>query len=159
MPRGGNGNNGGNGVIRGNNKDNVLNGTNADDIIRGRGGNDDIFAGAGDDEIHGGSGNDTINAGSGTDIVTGGSGADVFVIDANSETVIITDFEDGVDQIDVSAFGFDQNGYSPNYSGYLAVVDDDTYVTFYDNTTGDAVAEVILQDFDYTQIDLSDYIL
>ena len=63
------------------------------------------------------------------------------------------------ERIDLTAFGFDQNGYSADYSGYLGVIDDDTYVTFYDNTTGDVVAEVILQDFDYTQIDMTDYIL
>lgn len=145
MPRGGRGGNGGGGndtVIRGNNRDNVLSGTEADEIIFGRGGDD------------------TINAGAGSDTVTGGAGADVFVVDAQTQSLVITDFENGVDQIDLSAFGIDANDiWGGQYVGYLGDANGDTILQFFDTYSNQMVAEVTLQNFDYTLIDPSDYIL
>jgi hypothetical protein len=89
------------------------------DWLRGDGGNDTIDGGSGDDTIDGGSGNDTINGGSGADFVQGGLGADTLTGGAEAAGAAdadtfyyaswsefgdtITDFEHGVDKIDVSA--------------------------------------------------------
>jgi Ca2+-binding RTX toxin-like protein len=156
MPRGGQ--NHGGGAIRDNNRDNSLTGTAQGDLIDGRGGNDILSGGDGDDTIFGGSGNDTLNGGAGTDTLTGGDGADVFVIMPGSETLIITDFEDGVDQFDISAFGFDQNGGSPDWGGYLHDAGTATWIVFENYQTQETVT-VVLEGVFHTALDLSDYIL
>ncbi|MFN7051655.1 MAG: M10 family metallopeptidase C-terminal domain-containing protein, partial [Gemmobacter sp.] len=59
--------------------------------------------------IWGGLGNDTIVAGTGRDVMTGGPGADVFVFNSAAHIGIgagrdvITDFQSGVDDIDLRA--------------------------------------------------------
>lgn len=109
----------------------LLTGAN-DDTIFGRGGRDRIEAGAGDDLVKGGANNDTILGGDGADrlrgnrgddvvdggagddlvaggrgddTLTGGAGADRFFIWRATDSDTITDFEDGVDLIDLTALG------------------------------------------------------
>jgi len=159
MPRGGN--SGGSNTIRGNNRDNVLNGTNGDDFIFGRDGDDTLFGNDGNDSLDGGNGNDILVAGAGNDTLTGGAGADIFVIDPNSGNVVITDFENGVDRMDIQAFNINVNDpFAGQYQGYLSNVGNDTIITFYDMANNGAqVAEITLQNFDYTLIDVTDYIV
>ncbi|SLN53014.1 Serralysin precursor [Roseovarius gaetbuli] len=82
-----------------------------DDFAGGGADADQIFAGAGNNEIYGGVGDDTITAGVGRDVSNGGAGADVFVFTTaasagiGASRDIITDFEVGVDKIDLSAMG------------------------------------------------------
>lgn len=95
-----------------------------------RGGDDDLRGGAGSDEIYGDfqssnvnlyaflvSGADTIEGGEGNDDLYGDygsstgtvgftAGADVFVFNPNSGSDNIHDFQDGVDRLDVSGYGF-----------------------------------------------------
>lgn len=141
MPRGGHGGSGGSNTIRGSQRSDNIVGTSADEIIFGR------------------NGNDTIDAGGGNDTVTGGAGADVFVINPGSGTVTITDFTDGVDLMDISAFGFDSQGGSAQYWGYLIADGNDTIIEFWDGNTMAVTAQVVLQNFSYTNIDIGDYIL
>lgn len=75
----------------------VLNGNGGDDILRGAKGKDRLFGGDGDDILIGGKAKDILN---------GGAGADTFVFAAKQGKDVIQDFEDGVDLIDLSAFGF-----------------------------------------------------
>jgi serralysin len=145
-------------VIRGNNHNNVLNGTNGNDTMDGRGGHDRIDGGAGNDTMYGGAGNDVLISNAGNDIMTGGSGADTFVIGPRSSgTITITDFENGIDHIDLRALGFDANGNSPSWYGFLVADGADTVLDFY-GLNGENF-QVVLQNFDYTNIDISDYIL
>ena len=75
----------------------------------GGSGNDYLYGGGGDDELIGGNDNDTIEGGVGNDELVGGAGADVFRFEVLNETTTtalinydadeITDFEDGVDKI------------------------------------------------------------
>lgn len=100
----------GNDEVRGGSgADQIRGGWGADDL-RGNGGADSIKGERGSDTILGGGGNDTIMGGTQKDILTGGNGADVFEFRtlAHSQTGAggrdrITDFNQGVDTIDVSA--------------------------------------------------------
>lgn len=69
------------------------------------GAQDDILiGGAGNDTLNGGAGNDIIFDGPGRDIMTGGPGADLFVLAADGERDVITDFQPGLDRLDLSAW-------------------------------------------------------
>ena len=72
-------------------------GTGLDDIILG---------GAGNDLLEGSFGDDIIEDGGGSDTLTGGGGRDIFVLRADGETDIITDFEPGRDRLDLSGWPF-----------------------------------------------------
>ncbi len=73
-----------------------------DTLIGGNAG-DGLTGGAGDDTLIGNGGNDTLDGGTGNDTLTGGAGADLFILRATGDVLspgdILTDFEDGVDQI------------------------------------------------------------
>jgi serralysin len=88
-------------TFRGQNNADTYTGTAGDDTIDVRGGNDVVIGLAGNDSIVGGTGNDNLN---------GGAEADAFVFLAIGDSTAavggrdtITDFESGVDKIDLSA--------------------------------------------------------
>jgi Ca2+-binding RTX toxin-like protein len=143
MPRPGNGNGGGgngSGSIRGNNRDNLLTDTAGNDLMDGRAGNDTLVSTGGDDTM------------------IGGSGADVFVMNDTSGTVTISDFEDGVDLLDITSFGFLPDGSSTQgYWGELEAYDNDTHIVIYD-LSGEA-PRIVLEGIHHTQISIDDYIL
>ncbi|WP_037314418.1 beta-propeller fold lactonase family protein [Ruegeria halocynthiae] len=91
--------------------DSIQSGTNRDDILLGMGGST-LLAGGGDD---------ILVAGSGTTVMAGGEGSDIFVVQNGSRTTIITDFEVGVDRLDLSDFGQlrfpNQLGFTPTDDG------------------------------------------
>lgn len=90
--------NGGQSIV-GTNGPDVLTGTNGDDKIDGENDNDWLDGRAGNDIIVGGTGNDIIIGGRGVDVVKGDAGADVFAFFQFDDTMIITDFEAGVDDL------------------------------------------------------------
>ncbi|MGE4325207.1 MAG: tandem-95 repeat protein [Pseudodonghicola sp.] len=94
-------------LLGGNGKD-VLIGGQGSDLLKGGKGADTLFGGHGDDLLSGGAGRDTLIGGRGDDILTGGGGADVFVFAGQSGQDMITDFEVGVDTLELS--GFDSIG-------------------------------------------------
>jgi hypothetical protein len=88
----------------------VLAGGAGDDTLIGGNGNDDLSGGIGNDSIHGGAGNDTIDAGAGNDtvdsgtegqLVTLGAGADLLIVNSNSGAVVVTDFTELEDVIQI----------------------------------------------------------
>lgn len=85
-------------------------GTNSADDLFGGLGNDTLDGGNGNDRLFGDAGDDRLVAGDGSATLTGGAGNDVFVWKqpaysySNTRTQI-TDFTQGQDRIDVSAFG------------------------------------------------------
>lgn len=99
----------GNDMLHGGDDDDRLYGGGGDDRLYGTSGNDRLLGAAGDDRLVGGDGNDTLIGGVGRDILTGEQGADVFVFLSLEESPVgagcdvITDFERGVDIIDVTA--------------------------------------------------------
>lgn len=64
-----------------------------------------ILGSAQADLLQGGGGNDFLHDGAGSDSLTGGAGADVFVFDRDGVTDRVTDFQQGLDKIDVSNWG------------------------------------------------------
>jgi len=92
-----------------------IDGRGGDDFLYGREGSDTLIGGAGrdtlvgdvgDDRLDGGADNDVIWGGWGNDVMTGGAGADTFYFSTKSDIFaydIITDFQHGVDKIDLSA--------------------------------------------------------
>jgi Ca2+-binding RTX toxin-like protein len=93
-------------VLAGNDEVNSLWGGDGSDQLFGRGGNDWLDGEAGNDTVDGGAGNDIIIGGQGVDLVTGDAGADVFAFFEFDDTIIITDFEAGVD--DLALVNFDE---------------------------------------------------
>lgn len=66
---------------------------------------DDILGGdAGDDTLTGGEGRDILLDGPGVDQMTGGGGADIFILAADGQADVITDFQPGVDKLDLSSW-------------------------------------------------------
>lgn len=89
--------------------DDVIYGSAAANHLRGMDGADVLYGYAGNDVLDGGAGADELYGGAGKDILTGGTEADVFLyfMTTDSGTTaatrdVITDFQDGVDLIDLS---------------------------------------------------------
>ena len=77
------------------------------DLLIGGRGDDALYGNMGRDVLKGGDGNDIIDGGRGHDSLTGGAGNDVFVFRAlDRGHDVITDFEDGVDLIEISGVGY-----------------------------------------------------
>jgi len=92
----------------------LLSGDQGDDTLNGGYGDDQLDGGDGDDSLRGGAKSDTLTGGSGTDILSGGKGADTFVFRTLDDSRpgagvrdIITDYQDGIDRIDLSGFDGD----------------------------------------------------
>ncbi len=79
-------------------------GTNVSDTLTGSGADDLLYGAAGDDVLAGGSGDDLLSDGDGSDRMTGGAGADIFVLHADGAFDRITDFQLGIDRMDLSAW-------------------------------------------------------
>ncbi|MGB8814007.1 MAG: calcium-binding protein [Paracoccaceae bacterium] len=85
-------------------------GNNAVNLISGNAGSNTLAGLAGNDTLNGGAGDDRLRGGTGLDILTGGAGADDFLFVSAAEAGIstardhITDFQHGVDDIDLHLF-------------------------------------------------------
>jgi Ca2+-binding RTX toxin-like protein len=100
----------GNDLIDGGEGNDVLYGSSGNDVLYGRSGNNVLYGEGGNDVLYGGSGNDVLYGGRGNDTLTGGAGFDRFSLDRNGpirgaapQIDQITDFQQGVDLIDLSA--------------------------------------------------------
>ena len=85
---------------------NTLNGGSGADFLEGAELGDVLNGGADNDFLNGLAGNDTLNGGGGSDTLIGGLGADVFMFDAGIDSENVLDFEDNIDQLDLTAFAF-----------------------------------------------------
>ena len=119
------------------------------DGISGEAGDDTIYGGADNDYIQGGAGEDTISGGAGDDTMSGGDDADTFVVATGEGNDTITDFTDGEDTIDLTAFtnitGFSDLTISA--SGSTAVID----------LSSKGGGEIRLQNVDVEDLDASDF--
>ncbi|MEL6885681.1 MAG: calcium-binding protein [Pseudomonadota bacterium] len=82
-----------------------LRGSNGSDDLSGDAGDDMLDGGKGDDVMDGGAGNDTLSGSFGDDTMTGGTEADLFNILPGGGADVITDFDTGVDTIDIAKLG------------------------------------------------------
>jgi hypothetical protein len=102
----------GNDTLNGNQGDDVLKGGRGRDFLNGAGGNDLIRGGMRDDRLLGGTGNDTLVGCRRNDVLTGGQGRDRFVYRSVADgRDRITDFELGIDVIDLSSLRLGRNGF------------------------------------------------
>ena len=92
-------------MLGGQGKDRVFGG-NGDDTVKGGLAADVLVGGRGSDTLQGGTGADTLIGSGGNDTLFGEDGADVFKVGPRRGHDTIADFEDGVDQIDLTAFTF-----------------------------------------------------
>ncbi|PWK61687.1 M10 family metallopeptidase C-terminal domain-containing protein, partial [Roseicyclus mahoneyensis] len=76
------------------------------ETLAGSARNDILIGGAGNDLLIGSFGDDIIEDGAGSDTLTGGGGRDIFVLRADGEMDVITDFEPGRDRLDLSDWPF-----------------------------------------------------
>lgn len=101
--------NSGHDTLEGGANNDILSGGLQNDILYGEGGADQIFGGGDNDTLFGGAGNDELHGGAGRDTLTGGADADLFVFNSVADSQhgasrdTITDFQVGVDLIDLSA--------------------------------------------------------
>lgn len=82
--------------LTGNGLDNFITGSDLTNVLLGGDGRDRLIARGGDD---------TLDGGLDRDVLEGGTGSDLFVFGADSSLDVITDFEIGLDLIDVTALG------------------------------------------------------
>ena len=75
------------------------------DSLTGTTGDDLLWGGTGADVLTGGAGDDVLVDGAGADTLSGGAGADLFVLLADGQRDVITDFQPGIDRLDLSAWG------------------------------------------------------
>jgi Ca2+-binding RTX toxin-like protein len=78
-------------------------GLGGNDWLYGGSSKDMLYGGGGRDQLFGGVGADKLMGGAGRDVLTGGAQADVFVFTAGSGSDVITDFQAGLDQIEIRA--------------------------------------------------------
>jgi Ca2+-binding RTX toxin-like protein len=72
--------------------------------IYGNNGNNAIFGAGGADILIGGGGDDSLRGGTGSDRLTGGAGSDSFIFDDAGSRDMVTDFQHGIDKIDLGWF-------------------------------------------------------
>ena len=108
----------------GNELDNLLYGQWGVDTLYGLDGDDELRASGGNDTLHGGNGADLLVGGSGADTIEGGADADVFRIGGyesglGSGADTITDFESGVDIIDLA--NWDPDIFTPGDQAFTFI--------------------------------------
>ncbi len=100
-------------------------------------GNDHLVGNSGNDHLFGLMGDDILAGGPGFDTLTGGPGADTFVLADLDAADVITDFQVGVDRLDLQAL-LDANLTTGNQHDYIAVVENNGDITV--SVDGDGTA-------------------
>lgn len=132
--------------------ENVIGGSAADTFVgnyaantlTGNGGADTLNGLRGDDTLSGGAGRDRLIAGGGNDVLEGGAHIDTFVFGGNSDTNIISDFENGSDQIEIT-------GGASRFSNLTITDAGSDAVIAFANTT------ITLENFDHNLLGASDF--
>ncbi len=91
------------------------------DIVRGGDGNDSLFGGRGTDQLFGDAGDDFLSGDRDNDTLTGGLGRDTFALSTGGGLDVITDFENGIDLIQLPA-GLNFDAISIQSIGSNAVI-------------------------------------
>ena len=128
------------------------------DTMQGNAGNDHLVGKQGDDLLDGDAGHDllfgrlgadTIAGGTGDETVTGNRGTDTFVFPSGGGQDLVTDFQDGNDVLDLTAFGFASFAAA---ASHFATSGADVVLTSGPNT-------LLIQNFTLAQLTAADLIL
>ncbi|GHC61714.1 calcium-binding protein [Neogemmobacter tilapiae] len=133
-------------VLNGNDE---LDGDGGNDRLFGGFGNDDLDGGAGADSLYGGAGRDWLEGDAGNDWLAGGGGADVFEFDRNDGRDVISDFQNGLDKIELDDFSRAQ---VQNLIKNSKMVDGDLVLTLSAGNT------VTLEGMTKAQLDISHFL-
>ena len=135
----------GNDLLRGGQGHDQLSGDQGADELMGANGRDALFGGDGHDLLAGGRGNDSLVGGLGDDTMQGGLGRDTFEFFGRQQTDLITDFTNGVDRIEFRGETTSFGDLQFSQDGTTAVI-----------VAGEI--EIQLQDFDFADLEQSDFI-
>lgn len=95
----------GNDTLQGAEGRDALSGEAGRDLLQGGADNDVLYGGDGHDTLEGSAGEDALNGGAGNDLLTGGTGGrDAFYFSGDAGRDVITDFDDGLDRINLVAY-------------------------------------------------------
>ena len=102
----------------------LIGGSAAADRLTGTAADDLILGGGGTDTLEGGAGDDLLIASAQNSLLTGGAGADIFRLLPGTGLAVITDFERGIDRIDLSEWGrlYDISALSISARKYGALI-------------------------------------
>ena len=134
-----------------------LRGGAGDDVVTGGNGGDTLRGGAGEDELSGDAGADVLNGGRDDDILTGGGGPDIFVFIRKAGDDVITDFQNGQDLIDLTAFGLKP----ADYAGVVApaLSDAGNGATFLDLAALGGSGSVRIEGLAFASANAADFVL
>lgn len=135
----------------------LLRGGRGDDLLDGGIFSDRLFGGLGDDELLGGGGFDRLQGGRGDDALTGGAASDVFVMRRRNDDDVILDFQNGMDQVDLTAFGLRPAQFAAVVAP--ALNDAGGGAAFLDLGALGGAGSVLIQGLAFAQADASDFIL
>jgi len=116
-----------------------------------------MFGGQGDDTLGGGNGFDTLHGGRGDDQLSGGAASDTFVLKRRSDDDVITDFQNGMDVVDLTAFGLRPAQFAAVVAP--ALNDAGGGATFLDLTQLGGNGSVLIQGLAFAQAGASDFVL
>ena len=107
---------GGNDTLYGEGQNDTLHGGANNDTLWGGGGNDTLYGDEQNDDLHGGVNDDVLSGGKGQDRLWGDQGVDRFVYRATFGTDRVMDFQNNVDEIDLSSWGFASTSEALGYA-------------------------------------------
>ncbi|MEP5001717.1 MAG: hypothetical protein ABJT05_05395, partial [Paracoccaceae bacterium] len=131
-----------------------------EDTLNGGSNADVLDGGPGDDRVRGDDGVDHLNGNSGNDLLNGGANADTFwFFDIHSMgRDRITDFEDGLDVINLSDWGFASAADVLALASSAGGFDQHTRITFTDGVN-DQKRDIVIENLDLADFDASDITL
>lgn len=121
------------------------------DSLTGGAAGDLLDGGAGSDRLEGKGGADILMDGAGADTLFGGAGRDVFILSADGAVDQIRDFQQGIDRIDLSAWGRIHDvsalGISATLTGAIVTFQNERLVITTGNGQPLQISPLRLQDF------------
>lgn len=112
----------GNDSITGGDFADSMDGGGGNDTLSGGGEGDTLSGRAGRDVLTGGDGSDRLVGGADGDTLSGGAGGDVFVFEKLNGNDVVTDFQNGIDKIDIQAFGIDPASFASAVAPFFTTV-------------------------------------
>ncbi|MEP3635967.1 MAG: calcium-binding protein [Paracoccaceae bacterium] len=153
------GDNGDDTFFMGSQNDTVFGGA-GEDVINGGFSADVLDGGADDDRVRGDASVDQINGGDGDDLLVGGTNADTFWFFDTDATGVdrIKDFEDGLDRVNLSDWGFASDADVFAIASAAGGADQHTRLDFTDGSGGETRA-LVIENLDISDFDASDFLL